>query len=114
MSDEYKIVATPTFKITLTRLSHFLSRKFTQSHAEQTLATIKSTVLLLAQNPYAAPVSDRLSSLGITNYRQLLVDKHNLVYYRIDDSTKQVILVLVMDSRQSIKQLLYETMIYLD
>lgn len=108
---DFKIVATPVFKITLQRLCGFLSSKYGADFAEKTLSVIKSRVKELAANPYSAPVSDRMAALGFIHYRQLLVDQHNLVFYRIDEEDQKIVLVVAMDSRQSIEQLLYETTI---
>lgn len=68
----------------------------------------------LSRNPFSAPISERLTALGFMDYRQLLIDQHNLIYYRIDEEANKVVLLLVMDSRQSIEQILYETTIALD
>lgn len=114
MSDDYKVVATPTFNITLKKLNSFLSRKFGDELAATTRGEIKQCVASLAKNPFAAPVSERLADLGFTDYRQMLVDKHNLVYYRVDEQARKVVLVIAMDSRQSIEQLLYQVMITAD
>ena len=43
----------------------------------------------------------------------MLVAQHNLVFYRVDEEASKVVLIAVMDSRQSIEQLLYETMLVL-
>ena len=52
--------------------------------------------------------SERLLDLGVQEYRQLTVDEHNIVFYRVDTIRKKVILLAVMDSRQSIGKLLHE------
>lgn len=114
MSKGYQIVATPVFKITLKKLCYFLKRKYGTELAETTRNTIKQNVSQLTESPYLAPVSERLTALGFTDYRQLLIDHHNLVFYRIDEDASKVILLLAMDSRQSIEQLLYETTVLLD
>ena len=113
MSESYEIIATPVFKLTLRKLCSFLSSKYGSDTASQVRETIKQRVISLAENPRSAPVSDRLEALGLTDYRQLLVDSHNLIYYRVDEGTKKVILVVAMDSRQSLEQLLFEVTITL-
>ena len=113
MSEPYEIIATPVFKITLKKLCIFISSKYGRDTANQARETIKQRVRLLTENPNLAPVSDRLEALGFSNYRQLSVDSHNLVYYRVDTGLKKIILVATMDSRQSIEQLLYEVTIAL-
>ena len=62
----------------------------------------------LSENPYVAPISNRLVELGLSDYRQYIVDKHNLVFYKINEDRKEVVLLAAMDSRQSIQKLLYE------
>lgn len=105
----YTLVASPVFKLSLQRLIYFLEKKYTQSLANKTKRTIRKGIekgLLI--NPKVAPISPRLIELGINEYRQLLVDKHNLVFFRIEEANKRVILLAVMDSRQSIGKLLSE------
>jgi len=103
----YKIVASPSFKLCLKRLVHFLSMKYSSNLALETKQKIKRAVLkYLPDNPHIAPISDRLIDLGIKDYRQYLIDEHNIVFYRIDEPNKRVILLLVMDSRQKIQKLL--------
>lgn len=114
MSNRYQIVASPTFKVTLKKLLSFVAKKFNQSVAIETRQQLKTRVAALSENPQLGPVSERLSAFGITNYRQLLVDEHNLVFYRVCSATRKVILVLAMDSRQSIDQVLFEVMLETD
>ena len=100
---------TTVFKLCLKKLNAFLTRKFNQNVASEAKQAIKSKVKSqLSGNPYSAPHSDRLLELGLTEYRQLLVDSHNVVFYRVDESTKTIILLLVIDSRQDLKKLLFE------
>lgn len=109
MTTEYKIKATPVFKLCLKKLDSFLARKFDQAVANEAKQTIKLRVITqLSSNPYSAPQSERLLELGLTEYRQLLVDNYNIVFFRVDESTKTVILLLVIDSRQDLKKLLFE------
>jgi len=105
----YKIVTSPIFKLCLKRLVHFLTVKYSSILALEAKQAIKNSILKnLASNPYIAPISDRLIDIGINDYRQFSIDKHNIVFYRIDESKKQVVLLVVMDSRQSIQKLLSE------
>ncbi|CAA0078572.1 Uncharacterised protein [Zhongshania aliphaticivorans] len=114
MSKAFKVIATPTFKITLQKLCAFLNSKYGAEVATAARDLIKLKVAALSRNPYSGPVSERLSVLGFNDYRQLLIDQHSLVYYRVDNEENRVVLVVVMDSRQSVAQLLYETTIKLD
>jgi len=108
----YEIVATPAFKLCLDRLIHFLETRYSPQKARKTKSHIKKVLAKdLSKNPHIAPVSDRLIDIGITEYRQYAVDEHNMVFYRINESRKQVILLAVMDSRQNIQKLLLDVLL---
>jgi len=108
----YEIVTTPTFKLCLNRLLHFIQSKYTSKLAENTKNKIKNAILnKLSDNPFVAPISERLVDLGITDYRQLMIDDHNIVFFRADENDKEVILLAIMDSRQSIQKLLSEVIL---
>lgn len=108
----YEIIASTTFKLSLDRLIYFLEHKYSAQKAIATKGFIKKIIIEnLSENPHIAPVSSRLVTLGIKDYRQYSIDEHNLLFYRIDDETKKVILSLIMDSRQSIQKLLHEVML---
>jgi len=108
----YEIVATPTFRLCLDRLIHFLETKYSPQKARQTKAYIKKVLAEnLSQNPHIAPVSNRLLDIGIRDYRQYPVDEHNMVFYRINEDKKRVVLLAVMDNRQSIQKLLLDVLL---
>jgi plasmid stabilization system protein ParE len=54
-------------------------------------------------------VSERLATIGVTEYRQLLVADHKLIFYKIED--KKLIILAVMDTRQDINEVLYNALI---
>ncbi len=118
---QYKMVASPVFKRSLQRLRAFLSEQFGEKVANSVSENIKLKITeQLTQNPFCGPISERLFQLGLTEYRQLLIDEHNLVFYVVrnadssadspkdTDNEQEVQLLLVMDSRQSIQKLLFE------
>jgi len=108
----YKVVASPAFKASLKRFRYFLENKYSKKLAADTVKTIRQKIELnLEQNPKIAPVSDRLIELGINRYRQYTIDEHNLVFYRVDEKEKTVLLLAVMDSRQSVEKVLFEVMV---
>ncbi|MDQ7051329.1 MAG: hypothetical protein Q9M92_18090 [Enterobacterales bacterium] len=107
MPSTYKIVASSTFELSLNRWMHFLSRKYSAKLAVEIKLSVKQSLKYkLSENPYLAPISDRLIDLGIKDYRQYALDSHNIIFYRINEVKKQVVLLIVMDSRQSIQKLL--------
>lgn len=107
--EQYEIVATSVFKLTLARFSAFLTRKYSKKLSSETRIMVKAYLKeKLTTNPYLAPPSERLLDLGIKNYRQLTIDSHNLVFYQVDESSRKIILLAIMDSRQDVKKLLHE------
>ncbi len=103
----YQLIFTPVFKVTLRRLCHFLTRKYSEKLAIKTKVAIRKGIEeKLLGDPYVGPVCDRLLDLGVAGYRQLIVDKHNIVIYRVDTEREKIIVLLVFDSRQSIEKLL--------
>ena len=108
----YEIVATPAFKLCLDRLIHFLETRYSPQKARKTKSHIKKVLgENLSQNPHIAPVSGRLIDIGIKEYRQYPVDEHNMVFYRINEHEKQLVLLAVMDSRQNIQKLLLDVLL---
>lgn len=109
MDMPYTLVFSPAFKHTLRRLDSFITRKYSLSLARKTRQQIKNEIsIALPSHPYIGPVCERLIDLGVAGYRQLLVGKHNTVIYRVDESAKTIIVLLVFDNRQSIQKLLSE------
>jgi plasmid stabilization system protein ParE len=105
----YELVFSPVFKITLRRLCSFLYRKYSQKLAYETKLFLQKTIPeILPSNPYIGPICDRLLDLGVAGYRQLTVDTHNIVIYKVDDDRKLITVLLVFDSRQSLEKLLVD------
>jgi len=108
----YEVVATPAFKLCLNRLICFLEIKYSTRKAQAIKSKIKKKLTInLSENPHIAPISNRLIELGIKDFRQYPVDEHNMVFYRINEDKKQIVLLAVMDGRQNIQKLLLEVML---
>lgn len=109
MNNHYIIVASPLFKLSLQRLKAFLTAAASEQLATTTLADIQQQISQhLPTLPALASISERLLELGIPDYRQWQLDKHNLLFYRINEAEQRIELLLVMDSRQSLRKLLFE------
>ncbi len=110
----FTIVASDVFKHSVDRLDAFLSSRYGEEFAKKQKKLLRRAIeKKLSANPYIAPVSERLLALGLSEYRQWAVDKHNIIYFRVNEEKQQVELLAVMDSRQSIQKLLYEIMLLL-
>jgi hypothetical protein len=109
LNNHYIIVASPLFKLSLQRLKAFLTTAGSEQHAATTLDTLQHQISQrLPVHPELALISERLLALGIADYRQWQLDQHNLLFYRINDAQQRIELLLVMDSRQSLRKLLFE------
>ena len=105
----YKVKASPYFRLSVQRLSAFLSRKYSAKHAMNNKKTLQEKITrILPDHPYIAPISSRLVELGISDFRQWAVDEHNIIFYRVADKEAEIILLLAMDGRQDIHKLLHE------
>ena len=105
----YQLVFSPVFKVTLRRLCSFLIRKYSEKLANNTKKSIRNGIEeKLLSDPFIGPICDRLLDLGVAEYRQLIIDKRNIVIYRVDTEQEKIIVLLVFDSRQSIEKLLSE------
>ena len=108
----YQLSFSPVFKITLQRLCSFLNRKYSSKLADNTLLSIRKHIKQrLPEDPCIGPVCDRLLELGVSGYRQLTIDNHNIVIYRVDEEQQKIIILAAMDSRQSIEKLLHEVIL---
>ena len=103
----YQLIFSPVFKISLRRLYSFITRKHSKKLANKTKIAIRSGIEdKLLRDPLIGPICDRLLDLGVAGYRQLIIDKHNIVIYRVDIEKEKIVVLLVFDSRQSIEKLL--------
>lgn len=103
----FKLTFSPVFTLSLRRLNSFLTRKFSAEVASTTKQQLKTVINeRLSTTPMSGPVCDRLLDLGVAGYRQLVVDKHNTVIYRVNENQHEVTVLLVFDTRQSLEKLL--------
>lgn len=109
LNNHYIIVASPLFKLSLQRLKAFLTTAFDEPLATATLTAIQRQISQrLSVQPELTPISERLLELGIPDYRQWQLDKHNLLFYRVNETEQRIELLLVKDSRQNLRKLLFE------
>ncbi|GGD61799.1 hypothetical protein [Lacimicrobium alkaliphilum] len=109
MTEGFSIVTSPIFRLSVQRLKAFLAEKYGEPSAAKALTDIKQQIEQhLPSTPEIAPISERLLALGIVDYRQWQLDKHNILFYKVNSQHQTVELLLVMDSRQSLSKLLFE------
>lgn len=80
----YELAFSPVFKITLKRLCSFLTRKYSQKLSHETKLFLQKNITeILPHNSCSGPICDRLLDLGVAGYRQLIIDKNNIVIYKL-------------------------------
>ena len=95
-------VAFQTLSIVTRYMEEFIGLEQALSLADQ---LISITATKLAGNPQQCPVCHELELLGVTDYKQLTIDKYKIIY-RYDDSSDIVYVTAFMRQKQSAQQLL--------
>ncbi|MGM0905242.1 MAG: hypothetical protein ACQEVQ_01770 [Pseudomonadota bacterium] len=108
-NNNYAVVASTVFRLSLQRFRAFLTSKYSHSIALETIKSIRFRIETeLPGKPEIAPISERFLGLGLTEYRQWVIDEHNLIIYKVNNPAAKIELLLIMDSRQSARKLLFE------
>lgn len=95
---KYTIVRTDMADIGIRKIVMYIARNFENDVALQKLDYLEHSILLLVENPYLG-ITPKYRVLKRQGYRILILDK-DLVFYKIDESKKEVIIYAVVDSRQ--------------
>ena len=108
-SEFYVVEASRVFKLSTRRFRSFIEHNYSEAIADKVIANIKHRIKeQLPVGPKIGPISERLLSLGMADYRQWLVDDYNLVFYKVDEANQKVELLLLMSTKQNIRKLLFE------
>lgn len=101
-----KVRITETGFSTLTLLCRYMA-EFIGDEGALSLAEnlIDTANRILARFPEQCPICPELDHLGVTEYRQLTVDKYKILY-RFDEPTKTVYITAFMRHKQSAEELL--------
>ena len=109
----YQLKFSPAIKICLQRLMSFLQIKYSTEVAISARDQIKQRVTVLAEQPEIGPICQRLLDLGVAGYRELLIDEHDLLIYKVDSEAGVISVLLVFDTRQSLQKLLTDIQLVL-
>lgn len=74
--------------------------QFSEKLANKIYTDIRDAILSLEDNPNLGHRISRLSELGITDYRYLVVEKRNKVVYQMDTGKKRIYIYLICNERQ--------------
>ena len=95
---KYNIVRTDTADAGIRKIVLYVAQNFGNDVALEELDEIENGILRLRDNPYigTTPIYTVLKRQG---YKVLILEK-DLVFYKIDEANKEVVIYAVVDQRQ--------------
>ena len=94
----YKIVRTDTADAGIRKIVLYIAQNFGNEIALKKLDEIEEIILRLGDEPYIG-VDPRYPVLKRQGYRVLILEK-DLVFYKVDEVKKEVVIYAVADQRQ--------------
>ncbi len=95
---KYEILRTDTADAGIRRIILYVAQNFGNDIALEKLDEIEDNISILADNPYIGS-EPKYPVLKRQGYKVLILEK-NLVFYKIDEQNKKVIIYAVVDQRQ--------------
>lgn len=95
---KYRVVRTDTADEQIRKIILYINENFGAEIALQKLDELEVSILHLGENPDIGTIP-RYHILRQQGYRVLILEK-NLVFYKVDDEIKRVIVYAVVDQRQ--------------
>ena len=95
---KYEILRTDTADAGIRRIILYVAQNFGNDIALEKLDEIEARINILADNPYIGS-EPKYPVLKRQGYKVLILEK-NLVFYKIDEQNKKVIIYAVVDQRQ--------------
>ena len=94
----YSIIRTDTADAGIRKIVLYVSQNFGKAAALKKLDEIEQRILSLGDNPYLG-TEPRYPVLRRQRYKVLILDK-DLVFYKIEEEKKTVVIYAVVDQRQ--------------
>lgn len=95
---KYEVIRTDTADAGIRKKILYIAQNFGNTVALEKLDDIEKRILQLGEDPYIG-TNPRYSILRRQGYKVLILEK-NLVFYKIDEVNKQVVVYAVIDQRQ--------------
>ncbi len=95
---KYEVVRTNTADSLIRKIILYVAENFGNDVALQKLDYIEESIMNLGDNPYIG-IMPKYNVLRRQGYLVLILEK-DLVFYKVDDDKKQVIVYAVVDQRQ--------------
>ena len=95
---KYEVIRTDTADAGIRKIILYIAQNFGNTVALEKLGEIEKRILQLGEDSYIG-TNPRYSILRRQGYKVLILEK-NLVFYKIDEVNKQVVVYAVIDQRQ--------------
>lgn len=95
---KYKIVRTDTADAGIRKIILYVAQNFGNTAALEKLDEIEKQILSLGEDPYIG-TDPRYPVLKRQGYKVLILKK-DLVFYKVDEKNKEVVVYAVVDQRQ--------------
>ena len=95
---KYEVIRTDTADAGIRKIILYIAQNFGNTVALEKLDDIEKRILQLGEDPYIG-TNPRYSIIRRQGYKVLILEK-NLVFYKIDEVNKQVVVYAVIDQRQ--------------
>lgn len=95
---KYEVIRTDTADSSIRRIILYIAENFGNNVALEKLNHLEKSIMNLGLNPYVGVVP-KYNVLKRQGYLVLILEK-DLVFYKVDDDKKQVIVYAVVDQRQ--------------
>ena len=95
---KYEVIRTDTADSLIRKIILHIAENFGTDVALEKLDNLEEAIMNLGENPYIG-VEPKYNILKRQGYLVLILEK-DLVFYKVDDSKKQVIVYAVVDQRQ--------------
>ena len=95
---KYEVIRTDAADAGIRKIILYIAQNFGNTVALEKLDDIEKRILQLGEDPYIG-TNPRYSILRRQGYKVLILEK-NLVFYKIDEVNKQVVVYAVIDQRQ--------------
>ena len=92
---KYEVIRTDTADAGIRKIILYIAQNFGNTVALEKLDDIEKRILQLGEDPYIG-TNPRYSILRRQGYKVLILEK-NLVFYKIDEVNKQVVVYAVID-----------------
>ena len=95
---KYEVIRTETADVGIRKIILYVAQNFGNGVALEKLGELEKRILELGDDPYIG-TEPRYLVLKRQGYKVLILDK-DLVFYKIDETNKKVIIYAVVDQRQ--------------